>query len=200
MALRSGNQLDLPHLVEGLLVTQFARRVDRTDDRAQILIGPEIVRVDDGGILPIRTGESDLAATRRLDQCRRDRERVRRRCAETRGGFGRHGAKLLEHQADVAVGLDDAPEDRYASASTALLSTGRSGILPLYLKTTPDTRMWSWRFLPTPGRFSTTSIPSGRSAEESPTPESISSFGLPMAPAARMTSLSARDILHRAVA
>jgi hypothetical protein len=28
-----------------------------------------------------------------------------RRRAETRNGFGRHGAKLLEHQADVAVVL-----------------------------------------------------------------------------------------------
>src|ERR1700704_4766323 len=56
---RSGYQLDIPHLVEGWLVTQFTRRVDRTDDRAQILIRPKIVRVDDGGILPIRTGNPD---------------------------------------------------------------------------------------------------------------------------------------------
>src|ERR1700680_2808096 len=64
---RPGYQLDLPHLVESLLVTQFPRRVDRTDDRAQILIGPEIVGVDDGGILPSRTGNPDLTTTRGLD-------------------------------------------------------------------------------------------------------------------------------------
>jgi hypothetical protein len=50
----------------------------------------------------------------------------------------------------------DGPLDKYASASTALLSAGRSGILPRYLNTTPDTSTWSCRFSPTPGRFSTT--------------------------------------------
>src|SRR5471030_2168319 len=63
---RSGDQLDIPHLVKCLLVTQFARCVDRTDDRAQILIGPQVVRVDDGGILPIRTTNPDVAAARGL--------------------------------------------------------------------------------------------------------------------------------------
>src|ERR1700694_3365520 len=78
----------------------------------------------------------------------------------------------------------DGPLDKYASASTALLSAGRSGILPLYLNTTPDRSTWSCRFSPTPGRFWTTSIPRLRSAFASPTPESIRSFGLLMAPAA----------------
>src|SRR5260370_1111732 len=85
----------------------------------------------------------------------------------------------------------EGPLDKYASASTALLSAGRSGILPLYLNTTPDTSTWSCRFSPPPGRFSTTSIPRLRSAFASPTPESIRSFGLLMAPAARITSFSA---------
>src|SRR2546428_4530605 len=81
--------------------------------------------------------------------------------------------------------------DKKASASTALLPAGRSGILPLYLNTTPDTSTWSCRFSPTPGRFSTTSIPRPRSAFASPTPESIRSLGLLMVPAASITSLSA---------
>jgi len=44
---------------------------------------------------------------------------------------------------------------------------------------------------PTPGSSSTTSIPRLRSAFASPAPESIRSFGLLMAPAARITSWSA---------
>src|SRR6476619_5372590 len=88
--------------------------------------------------------------------------------------------------------------DRYASASTALLSAGRSGILPLCLNTTPETSTWSCRFSPTPGRFSTTSIPRLRSAFASPTPESIRSLGLFMEPAGKDHFFVGRDIRYGA--
>jgi len=55
--------------------------------------------------------------------------------------------------------------------------------------------------LANPGRFSMTRIPRLRSAFPSPTPESIRTFGLAMAPAASITSLSAaHPLMLRAIA
>lgn len=56
------------------------------------------------------------------------------------------------------------------------------------------TRAWSWRLLPTPGRSTSTAIPRGDSTLAIPTPDSSRSWGLWIAPAARMTSRLARTV------
>jgi hypothetical protein len=68
----------------------------------------------------------------------------------------------------MSVPWPSTPLERFTSASTALLSAGRSGNFPLYSEMTPDTCTWSWRLRPTPWRSATGAMPSFFRALASP--------------------------------
>ena len=55
----------------------------------------------------------------------------------------------------------------------------------------PEQSTWSWRFFPTPGRWTRTSMPRPRSSSPSPIPDSSSSFGDSIVPQHTTTSCSA---------
>ena len=70
---------------------------------------------------------------------------------------------------------------------TRLFASVLSVFAPVTLKTARIWR-WSWRFAPTPGVSCFTSMPCFCSSAAGPMPESWSSCGEPMLPAARTTS------------
>jgi hypothetical protein len=164
----------LAQVVEGVLVSGFTRRFDGAHDSRKIVIRAEIIALDDCGIL-VGTGQVDgTFAVGCTSWC--DCEHVRGRSAKARGDYGRHHWQLMKHSAvcvteggDKCLCLDG-------------IAVGRPiGILPL-LNTTGQENM----VLKIRQRQQVLDDVDSKAAKRlaSPTPESIRSFGLLMAPAA----------------
>ena len=65
---------------------------------------------------------------------------------------------------------------------------------PTRYSQTQSNATWSWKFRPTPGRCCRTGIPCCLSSSSSPMPESISTFGVLIAPSDNTTSTAGPDV------
>src|SRR5258706_11504556 len=81
------NQFDLADAVKRALVADFARRLDGAHHRRKIAIGTEMIRLNDGGILKVATGQTHPPSPGWLHQCGRNRERDVWWWSEARGSF-----------------------------------------------------------------------------------------------------------------
>jgi hypothetical protein len=75
-----------------MLISKFTRCFDGAHDGSKVMIRPEIIAIDHGGILKVVAGQADGTFAGGLHKSGSDCERVRWRSSKTRGYFGRnHG-------------------------------------------------------------------------------------------------------------
>src|SRR5580700_8569135 len=94
---RTRNDLGLADTVKGGLTPQFPGRLDRFYNSIQIVIGAQMVCLDDGWIAPVCARESYLSAAGRLNQRRRDRKTLFGGRRESGRRFWRCDRELLKH-------------------------------------------------------------------------------------------------------
>src|SRR4029453_5726227 len=83
------DEFAVAHTVEGVLISKFTRGVDGAHDGRKIMIGAEIVAIDDRSILKVVAFQPNGTFAGGLDESRRDCERVRGRGSKARGYLGR---------------------------------------------------------------------------------------------------------------
>ncbi|MCO5557596.1 hypothetical protein L7F22_011162 [Adiantum nelumboides] len=146
----------------------------------------EVPRVDPGPVTEVAGAQPHRAPGAATGDVRRQAEPVvgGRVAPAHRVQVERHRA-VVHHQVRPVQGRVGAVEQ---PDLPPLVDSVTIGFAASHM-TRPST--WSSRFEPTPGRSERTSMPNSRRCYPGPMPESISSFGVSIAPAARITSRSA---------